>query len=208
MTYFTEYGSEYLHLLLEHVEISGLVVVISVALAVPLGILCSKQQCMETLAEHLAGALRIVPSLAVLIVSIPILGTGWKPAVLSLVLLAIPPILLNTVQGFRQLAPEVLEAADAMGMSRTRKFFRVELPLAFPLLCTGIRTASVEVIASATLAAYIGAGGLGSLIFTGLGLMRVDLLYIGGISVACLSLLAGFALDKLYRYGTKYQQNK
>lgn len=92
-----------------------------------------------------------------------------------------------------------------MGMSRKRLFFTVKVPLAFPVVFTGIRTAMVEVIASATLASYIGAGGLGDLIFTGLGLMRTDFLWIGGLSVAVLSLGTGYLMDAFAKRMTKQE---
>jgi osmoprotectant transport system permease protein len=134
------------------------------------------------------------------------MGTGMKPAVTALTILAIPPILLNTTLAFQTLPEPVLETALGMGMGKWRTFFSVKLPLAFPLIFTGIKTAAVEVIASATLAAYIGAGGLGSLIFTGLGLMRTDLLIIGAASVGGLSLASGYLLNKLDRRITRYKK--
>ena len=102
----------------------------------------------------------------------------------------------------------VIEAVEGMGMSKKRLFFIVKVPLAFPVVFTGIRTAVVEVIASATLAAYIGTGGLGTLIFTGLGLMRNDLLWIGGLSVAILSLGVGFILSLIDKWITRYERVK
>lgn len=207
MEYFSANGAEFLYLLLEHIGISAGVVLLAILLAVPLGILCSHYEKLQLFLERFFGVLRIMPGLAVLLLCIPVMGTGIKPAVTALTILAVPPILMNTVQGFRSLPEEILEAAEAMGMSRTRCFFCVRLPLAFPVMYAGIRTAAVEVIASATLASYIGAGGLGDIIFTGLGLMRMDLLYIGGVSVAVLSLLTGYVLDRIYRYQTRYLCN-
>lgn len=205
--YFSTNGAEYLQLLREHMEISGGVVLLAMILAIPMGVLCSHFTKLQLFLERFFGVLRIIPGLAVLLLCIPVMGTGVKPAVTALTILAIPPILMNTVQGFQSLPKEILEAAEAMGMSRRRCFFQVRLPLAFPIMYAGIRTAAVEVIASATLASYIGAGGLGDIIFTGLGLMRMDLLYIGGVSVAVLSLLTGYVLDRIYRYQTRYLCN-
>lgn len=203
--YFANHGNEYLKLFGQHISISLVSVLIAMAIAIPLGILCSHFDLLQVIFERFFGILRVIPSLAVLIICIPIMGTGVKPAVFALVILAIPPILMNTSQGFRSLPPAILEAAAAMGMSEKRVFFLVKLPLAFPLIYTGVRTAAVEVIASATLASYIGAGGLGNIIFTGLGLMRTDLLYIGGISVAVLSLGTGYLLDRIYKYQIRYR---
>ncbi|MBE6742009.1 MAG: ABC transporter permease [Ruminococcaceae bacterium] len=204
--YFARHGKDYLALLGGHIGISFLSVLIAMLIAVPIGIAVHKSKIGSTLAERSFGVLRIVPSLAVLIILIPIMGTGVLPSVTALTILAIPPILINTIQAFQNLPKAMLEAADGMGMSTAQKFFKVKLPLAFPLMFAGIRTAVIEVIASATLASYIGAGGLGDLIFTGLSLLRYSLLIIGGGSVAILSLLTGFVLDSIFKKLTKYQR--
>ena len=204
--YFARHGKDYLALLGGHIGISFLSVLIAMLLAIPLGIAVYKNKVGSTVAERGFGILRIVPSLAVLIILIPIMGTGIMPSVTALVILAIPPILINTIQAFRNLPEAMLEVADGMGMSPAQKFFKVKLPLAFPQMFAGIRTAVIEVIASATLASYIGAGGLGDLIFTGLSLLRYSLLIIGGGSVAILSLLTGLVLDGIFKKLTKYQR--
>lgn len=204
--YFQKNGSDYLALLWGHISISLISLLIAMAIAIPLGIMVYRSKIASVIAERGFGLLRIVPSLAVLIILIPIMGTGVLPSVTALTILAIPPILINTIQAFRNLPPAMLEAADGMGMSKTQSFFRVKLPLAFPLMFAGIRTAAIEIIASATLASYIGAGGLGDLIFTGLSLMRTGLLIIGGGSVAILSLLTGLILDLIYKRITRYQR--
>jgi ABC-type proline/glycine betaine transport systems, permease component len=203
--YFAGNFENYVHLVQEHVILSLTALIIAMTVAVPLGILSAKSKLAYRFSKNIFGTLRIVPSLAILVLFIPILGTGMKPAVTALAILAIPPILMNTSLAFRTLPEAVLETALGMGMGRGRTFFTVKIPLAFPLMFAGIKTAVVEVIASATLAAYIGAGGLGSLIFTGLGLMRSDLLFIGGASVGLLSLLSGYLLNVLDRKITKYK---
>ncbi|MBQ6336998.1 MAG: ABC transporter permease [Ruminococcus sp.] len=206
ISYFQKNGSDYLSLLWGHTSISLISLLIAMAIAIPLGIMVYRSKIASVIVERGFGLLRIVPSLAVLIILIPIMGTGVLPSVTALTILAIPPILINTIQAFRNLPPAMLEAADGMGMSKTQSFFRVKLHLAFPLMFAGIRTAAIEIIASATLASYIGAGGLGDLIFTGLSLMRTGLLIIGGGSVAILSLLTGLILDLIYKRITRYQR--
>ena len=202
--YFSQNGQQYLGLLFGHISISALSVLAAMVIGIPLGVLCSRSKMLQSVAETIFGLLRIVPSLAVLIILIPLIGTGVRPAIIALILLAVPPILMNTVQAFLTLPEATLEAATAMGMSPWQCFWQVKLPLAFPLMFAGIRTATVEVIASATIASYIGAGGLGDIIFTGLALLRTDLLIIGGGSVAILSLFTGFLLDRFYDYKTRY----
>nr|WP_288829360.1 ABC transporter permease [uncultured Clostridium sp.] len=208
LTYFSKHFSDYILLVREHILISLSTVILAMIIAIPLGILCTSCEFLYKGVKGLFGTLRIVPSLAILVLFIPIVGTGMKLAVLALTILAIPPILINTALAFRTLPEAVLETALGMGMGAWRTFFIVKIPLAFPLIFAGVKTAVVEVIASATLAAYIGAGGLGSLIFTGLGLMRTDLLLIGGVSVGILSLLSGYLLNRLEHRITKYKTVK
>lgn len=204
-TYFTEHGGDWLQMLWEHLAISALALLVATAIAVPIGILCSASARAERASTGVAGVLRVVPSLAVLILCVPYLGVGTAPALVALTALAVPPILINTAVAFRDVPADVLEAAMAMGMSRARRFATVEVPLAFPMAFAGIRTAASEVVASASLAAYIGAGGLGVLIYTGIGAMRFDLLWIGGLSVAALSLVVNRALALLDRRARRWQ---
>ncbi len=131
---------------------------------------------------------------------------GTVPAVVALTVLAIPPILINTAVALRSVPADVIEAGVGMGMSPARLWLTVKAPLAFPLAFSGVRTAASEIIASATLAAYIGAGGLGILIYTGLGALRNDLLWIGGISVAALSLIVNRVLAMVDRRIRAYER--
>lgn len=193
-TYFIEHGGEWGQMLIQHLAISGIALLAAAALAIPLGVLCSSRAWAERAATGVASVLRVVPSLAVLILCVPYLGVGTLPAVVALAALAIPPILINTAVAFRGVPASALEAGRAMGMSHFQLFCTVRAPLALPVAFAGVRTAASEVVASASLAAYIGAGGLGVLIYTGIGAMRFDLLWIGGLSVAGLSLVVNRAL--------------
>lgn len=204
--YFSTHSSEYIRMVAEHLEISFLAVAFAIIIAIPLGIFSTRCRLIEKISVGIWGTLRIVPSLAILVLCIPVMGTGIRPAVVALTILAIPPILINTILAFQKIPKSIIEAALGMGMSPERLFFKIKVPLAFPVVFAGIKTAVVEVIASATLAAYIGAGGLGTLIFTGLGLMRNDFLWIGGISVAILSLGTGWLLNRADGWITKYER--
>ena len=133
---------------------------------------------------------RVVPSLAVLAIMIPLVGVGFVPAVVALALLAIPPIAINTDLGLRTVAPQAVDAAAGMGMTRAQVRARVIWPLALPVVFAGIRIATVEVIASATLAAFIGGGGLGELIVNGLANDDVPGLLEGAVAVGILALCA------------------
>ncbi|MCK9912109.1 ABC transporter permease, partial [Microbacteriaceae bacterium K1510] len=129
---------------------------------------------------------RIIPSLAVLALAMPYVGIGFTPSLIALTLLVCPPILINTVTAFKELDKSVIEAAYGMGMDKARVMRKIEFPLALPVVITGIKTASVEVIASAALAAFIGGGGLGEFILNGIALAQSSLLLVGAIPIALL----------------------
>jgi osmoprotectant transport system permease protein len=203
--YFTNNTSDYLISLKEHLAISLMALLVSTLIGVICGYVCVEQKKYEKWIVSVFQILRIVPSLAILLLLIPVMGTGIKPALIALVLLAIPPILMNTVTGLEEVSPFIIEAAYGVGMSERQIFWKVKFPLAAPIILTGIKTAMIEIIASATLAAKIGAGGLGGIIFTGLGLNRIDLLLIGGISVAVLSIAVGLSLDLADKFLFKYK---
>jgi ABC-type proline/glycine betaine transport systems, permease component len=189
-----------------HILISILAILISTVIAVPLGIICSKNKIFSMPIMNLFNFLRIIPSLGILVLAMPILGTGFPPALLALVVLAVPPTLINAYLGFKNVDEFILESSRGMGMGSKRILFKIELPLAMPLIITGIRTSAVEVIASAALASYIGAGGLGDFIFTGLSLNDYKMLLVGGLSIALLSIIAEILLSILQHGITRYQR--
>lgn len=169
------------------------------ALAVPLGVRIAHHDGARPFVLGVGNLVRVVPSLAVLTLALPYLGIGVRPALLALTLLAIPPILINTDVAFRSIAPGVLDAARGVGMTDAQIVRRVEWPLALPIVFAGVRTAAVEVISSATLAAFIGGGGLGEYIINGLALNDIHLLLTGAISVGALALLADVILGTFQR---------
>lgn len=203
--YFVNNMDTYLQALREHIVISVLALLIAAVIGIGCGWWCVCHRRYEKWFNGFFQVLRIIPSLAVLILLIPIMGTGTKPAMTALVLLAIPPILMNTVTGFETVPAFLIETAQALGMTDRQMLLRVKIPQALPLILTGVKTAMVEIIASATLAAYIGGGGLGTIIFTGLGLNRLDLLLIGGVSVAVLSIASGALLTLADRWLLRYK---
>jgi len=206
LAYFSDNSDAYFTMLQQHVGISLRVLVLSIAIGFPAGILCVIYRRQQKWVIGTFQVLRIVPSLAVLVLSIRFLGIGMGPAVVALAFLAIPPILMNVVAGLEEVPEFMLETAKAMGMTPSQVWLRVRLPLAIPLILAGIKTATVEIVASATIAALIGAGGFGQIIFQGLSVRRTELLLIGGISVAVLSLTAVFLLDLLDRFFQKYKR--
>jgi osmoprotectant transport system permease protein len=184
-----------------HVGLAGSALLLAVALGLPLAGLAADRQLPRGLLLALAGGFRVVPSLAILTLALPLLGLGFRPALLALVVLALPPILVNTDVGLRGVPNATLEAARGTGMTERQIGARVRWPLALPVVAVGVRTAAVEVIASATLAAFIGGGGLGDYIVGGLQTGDYPQLVLGAVSVAALALLAdallGYAQSKL-----------
>lgn len=183
----------------QHLAFVAVALGIGIVVCVPLGVLTSRSRAASFGIINSANGLRVIPSLAILFLAIPYFGLSFAAAALALTLLALPPILINTDAAFRNISPAVKEAAYGMGMTGRQTLWRVEFPLALPLIVSGIRIAAVEVIASATLAAFIGGGGLGIYITRGFALFDNSILLVGAISVALLALLAELALGGLER---------
>lgn len=169
--------------------LAGTALALAALVALPLGVLVAHRAPVRGTVLSVLNIGRVVPSLAVLTLMIPLFGVGFRPAVIALALLAIPPIAINTDLGFRSVPHAAIDAARGLGMTPVQIRNRVETPLAMPVVFAGLRTASVEVIASATLAAFIGGGGLGEYITSGLQNNDGGLLLLGGSSVAVLALL-------------------
>jgi osmoprotectant transport system permease protein len=182
-----------------HVGLSLSALVAAVVIGVPLAGFSAGRPIARALTLFGAGALRVVPSIAVLTLTLPYLGLGFKPALLALIALGLPPIIINTELGLRSAAPAAIDAATGMGMTARQVRNQVEWPLAVPLVFAGFRTASIEVIASATLASFIGGGGLGDFIVDGLATDDVGELFLGACSVALLALAVDAALGLIDR---------
>ncbi|HET9031131.1 MAG TPA: ABC transporter permease [Candidatus Aquilonibacter sp.] len=165
-----------------------------------LGLLAWAVRPARTTVLALAAIGRTVPSIALLMLLIPVFGIGTLPAVVALALLALPPIVVNVEVALRAVSPAVLDAATGLGMTPFQRFARVSVPLALPVALSGLRTASVEVIGSATLATFIGAGGLGDDIVRALQTGDVPLLLAAAATVAFLAFAAEFLLARLAHY--------
>ena len=185
-----------------HLVLSGLAVVIATSLAAPAGVLVSRSPRAARLAMSAADTVRTIPSLAILALTIPFLGIGFLPSLLALTILGLPPILTNTYVGLRQVDADVVESAAGMGMTARQTMARIQLPIATPLILAGVRTAAVQIVAGATLAAFIGGGGLGDFITTGIGMMQVELLLVGAIPVAMLAIATELVFGALERVVT------
>jgi osmoprotectant transport system permease protein len=182
-------------LTLEHLEISVVAVLAAMVIALPIGIALGTSGRGSGLVIVLSNVSRAVPTLALLtLFAVSPIGFGDRATTIALALFAIPPILTNTFVGFRGVDADVQEAARAMGMSRGQVIGRVDLPLAMPLVMTGIRTAAVQVVATAGLAALVGGGGLGQIINLGFGQQNYGEMIAGAVLVAALALLTELVL--------------
>lgn len=186
--------------LLEHLTVSVSAVVLAAALALPLACWLGHVGRGGTLVVALANASRAVPTFAVLVllVATPV-GFGDRATVVALVLFAVPPLLTNAYVGVRDVDRDAKDAARGMGMSGWQLLRKVELPLALPLVMAGVRTASVQVVATATLAAYVGGGGLGRFVADGFGRADQPMTVAGGVLVGALALVTEVGLGAVQR---------
>lgn len=188
-----------LKLLQQHLTLTALAVGIAALLGIPMGIAVARYQPAARFVLGIAGLLQTIPSLALLGFLVPFIGTGFVPALIALSLYALLPIVRNTYTGMLEVPAQVKEAARGIGLTEAQVLWRIELPLAATIMMAGIRTATVIAIGTATLAAFIGAGGLGDPIITGLSLKSVNWILLGVIPAAALALIADFLLALLER---------
>ncbi|MGM9885672.1 MAG: ABC transporter permease [Lactococcus sp.] len=195
--FLNEYGSQLLVKTWEQLYISALAILLGTLFAVPIGILLTRAPKSAKFFIGIANIFQTIPSLALLAMMIPLFGIGKTPAVIALFIYSLLPIMRNTYIGLSNVDPSLIDSAKGMGMTANERLFYVELPLALPVIMAGIRLSTVYVISWATIASYIGAGGLGDLIFSGLNLFNPSLIIGGTIPVIILALLADFLLQKL-----------
>jgi osmoprotectant transport system permease protein len=187
-----------LELLAQHLRISATAVVVAVVIAVPVGVLLGHTGRGGGFTVALSNVSRAVPTLALLTVfAVTPIGFGPTATTIALALFAIPPILTNTYVGFREVDRDVVEASRAMGLNERQVMLQAELPLAAPLLMTGVRTAAVQVVATATLAALVAGGGLGEIIDLGFGQQDYGAVLAGALLVAGLAVLTELVLSAL-----------
>jgi osmoprotectant transport system permease protein len=183
----------------DHVLLAGAALAAALLVALPVGAALARAGFARNAWLSAVGTARVIPSLAVLALMLPLIGIGFAPAFVALTLLAIPPIAIATDLGLRGVAAPVRDAARGLGMSERQIRLRVDWPLALPVVFSGVRTATVEVIASATLAGFIGGGGLGEYVINALAANQMPQLLEGAGGVALLALLADTALAALER---------
>lgn len=191
-----ERREELIKAIIEHIKISFLALIIALLIAIPLGIYLSYHKKIAEIIIGITAILQTVPSLALLGLLIPFVGIGGVPAVIALVIYALLPILRNTYTGITEVDPVYMLASRAMGMNKLQQLIKIQIPLAMPVIMAGIRTATVLIIGTATLASLIGAGGLGSLILLGLDRNNNSLILLGAVPAALLAVLFDFILKK------------
>jgi len=200
--FFCTHRAEILSATREHLILVLISMAIAVAIAVPLGLALVSHHRLRSVAIAVASVFQTIPSLALFgfLIPLPFIGgIGTRTAIVALVLYALLPILRNTYVGLTEVDPSILEAAEAMGLTEYQILFRVRLPLATSFILAGIRTATVITIGVATIAAAIGAGGLGTFIFRGVAMVSDAVILAGAIPAALLALLADFLLGLLER---------
>jgi osmoprotectant transport system permease protein len=191
--FFDRYGSQIGRLTFEHVWLTGSAMLFAVAIAVPLGILLTRRERLARPVLAVANIVQTIPSLALfgLLLPVPFLGDrAARLAIVALIGYALLPILRNTYAGIRGIDPALVDVANALGMTQWQRLIRVELPLSASFILAGIRTATVTCVGVATIAAAIGAGGLGELIFRGVASVDNGLVLAGAVPAALLALCA------------------
>lgn len=201
-TFFVTHRAEIFDATVDHMELVAIAMAIAILIAVPLGMFIVQRPALRTFSLGVASVFQTIPSLALFgfLIPIPFIGgIGRRTAIVALVLYALLPILRNTYVGLTNIDAAVLEAAEAMGMTNAQILTRVRLPLALPIILAGIRTATVITIGVATIAAAIGAGGLGTFIFRGVAMVSDAVILAGAIPAALLAILADISLALVER---------
>ena len=182
-----------------HIEYTVLATLLGIAVAIPVAILVNRSDWGSTVAINVGNIGRAIPSLAVLVLMFPIFGLGFDSALFALTLLAIPPILINGVVGLRQVSPQILDSAKGMGLSGRQILQGIQVPIAAPIIFAGIRTSAVQVVASATLATFIGGGALGDYIVEGFQRNSTAIALAGAFAVAALAIITEVGFGFLER---------
>ncbi|HUE44101.1 MAG TPA: ABC transporter permease [Candidatus Sulfotelmatobacter sp.] len=200
--FFVAHRSDIFQATLTHLTLVSISMLVAIAIAVPLGMFVVQRPTLRSIALGIASVLQTIPSLALFgfLIPIPFIGgIGTRTAIVALVLYALLPILRNTYVGLTNIDPAVLQAAEAMGMTENQILWRVRLPLALSVILAGIRTSTIITIGVATIAAAIGAGGLGTFIFRGVAMVSDAVILAGAIPAALLAILADGLLALLER---------
>ena len=190
--------NDYLGHAIDYLKLCGFAILLATIIGVGLGVLVSRSAYLAFIAINLSGVMRAIPIIAALFIIFSIVKQlGFLPAIIALIILGIPPILINTYTGIRGIDPAAIDAAKGMGMTSWQIATRIQAPLVTPLVAAGIRTSAVQIVATATLATFVGAGGFGDYIVDGLTVFNNTELIVGAVSVAVLAMIIEISLSWL-----------
>jgi osmoprotectant transport system permease protein len=199
LRFVTSPDADYLGHTVQYLELCAASLVAAIVIGVAAGVWASRRPVFAFLAVNVSGMMRAIPIVAFLAFAIPYLGLGFTPAFVALTILGIPPVLLNTWAGLRGVDPAVIDAARGMGMTGRQIALRIQAPLLLPVVASGARTSGVQIIATATLAAIIGAGGYGDYILSGLYQVDMTQILAGTVPVSVLALFTELGLGAVER---------
>jgi len=193
-------NNDYLGHFIDYLKLCGVAIALAIVIGVGLGILVSRSALLAFIAINLSGVMRAIPIIAAIFIIFAIVNQlGFLPAIIALILLGIPPILINTYTGISGIDPAAIDAARGMGMTTWQIATRIQAPLVTPLVAAGIRTSAIQIVATATLASFVGAGGFGDYIVDGINVFNNTELIVGAVSVAILALIIEITLSWLQR---------
>ena len=195
--FLVKYGAEIWQRTVEHLLLVGVAIALAVVISIPLGILITRNKSLRQPILAIANIFQTIPSLALFGLLIPLVGIGAVPAIIALTLYSFLPIIRNTYTGIMNVDPAVREAGRGMGMTDWQLLSKVELPLSLGFILAGVRVATVIAVGIATIAAAIGAGGLGVFIFRGIAVVNNQLILAGAVPAAAIALLADFSIGQL-----------
>jgi osmoprotectant transport system permease protein len=199
ITFWQERYSSIFEYTLQHLTISFMAVLLGSTVAIPLGIYLTKVKIkpVKNLIFNTANVFQTIPTIALLAIMIPVFGIGMKPAIFALFLYSLLPLLRNTYAGIESVDPEVIESARGMGYNAFQRLLQIEIPLAIPYIMSGLKITTVYIISWTTIAAVVGAGGLGGLIIAGLGFNDKFLIFTGTIMAVIMALLTDLIMGKI-----------
>lgn len=208
--FITDPSNDFIGHTLDYLKVSGFSILIATLIGVVLGVAVSRNAFLGFIAVNTSGLMRAIPVIAFLVAALPYLGVGFLPAVTALIVLGIPPILLNTYTSIRGLDQAMIDAAKGMGMTNWQIITRIQAPLVLPVVAAGVRTAAVQIVATTTLAAIINAGGYGEYILYGIDQFDNAAILAGAIPVAVLAMLIeicmGWLENRLTPTGLRVQE--
>lgn len=195
ITYLSRRSDLVIELLLEHIWLILVSIAIAVVISVVIGVIISYKSGPALIVLTICQILMTIPSMAMLAFMVPLFGIGFTTGVVALILYSLLPIVRNTYTGIKEISPAIVESAVAMGMTEWRVLTRIKIPLARPVIMAGIRTATVMIVGIGAIAAYVGAGGLGELIFQGISRSHEPMIIVGALGVSIIALAFDFILS-------------